>query len=137
MALPVTPPPTRSLSTSSAWLDRCSTLGGSPAGAPIHRMDALGRCLHVYAQVLRDYHSAHGALFLSCHKLLGAVLAAADMAARVERVRLRLAAVRTVIIIRIMKIAALISIPIVTTVIVLVTMLIIVDVINPVALYRC
>ena len=60
------------------------------------------------------------------------------MAARVERVRLRLAAVRTVIIIkRIMKIAALIMIPIVTTVIVLVTMLITVDVINPLALYRC
>ena len=59
------------------------------------------------------------------------------MAARVERVRLRLAAVRTVIIIRIMKIAALIMIPIVTIVIVVVTMLIIADVINPAALYRC
>ena len=60
------------------------------------------------------------------------------MAARVERVRLRLAAGRTVIIIiRIMKIAALITIPIATTVIVLVTMLITVDVINPLALYRC
>ena len=35
------------------------------------------------------------------------------------------------------KIAALIIIPTVTTVIVLVTMLIIVDVINPVALYGC
>jgi hypothetical protein len=30
-------------------------------------MDALGRCLHVHAQVLRHYLSAHGALFLSCH----------------------------------------------------------------------
>jgi hypothetical protein len=101
-------------------------------------MDALGRCLHVHTQVLRDYLPAHRALFLSCHKLLGAILAAADMAARVERVRLRLAAVRIVIIIiRIMKIAALITIPIATTVIVLVTMLITVDVINPLALYRC